>query len=743
MSFITIKPLLKLLAASEQRSHLTVGDLNQLENKVTNILKMKAENPEQAHSSFVEQRYLKIINLVREKFTGRDKFSRAELIAETDRVLRENNFYNYSRVMPPAVEERVFYDSEKPPVADYKSYDLAFYNPQSGSIEEANPQAGTHHRDPETHKPSLYYVRCEKLNETMIIGNLQVDTPHVDKWADPLLGKIMTRRPNVYLSMIQQTLAHARAVGCTKIIFQAEDAMEYAQWRDAYDKEVLITPDNIAQYERQYQRACERFAAARVGDFPIHDDRDTALICAKTPTQYTSVYINNSYINCSMAYTLAALARFCIINDCTIDKEMAAANLCLQNQQPAQLLEHIDRMFATAFINTESTGPAPPKIQYLKKLCAAQKMYSDNGRVNLAKNINQFLTKFNYPEAFIAQYPQFTKITNPRPTGADNAFYLVDTQTKNNLEVFKLADLEKPVVGKIHKVSKHRAHDFLYRDSTYYTRQLDKIAGWYRRDLPKILTGLNLGVKRVPLTNGTVNAHGWEITSGLERFDQTPLAVFAHHAELKLDCETLPRLTTAAQKFGLTPAQMEVINARLATPAGMGVGRYDPAADKITLSNHSLAILAHECLHRLHHRGLIAPQDYQSLVAAGKAVVNQNKELRRYIQQTNPAGNYVYPPGPARDSEYAAVFVENYYTAPTAARKNLTGQKLTIWERVLEYIKEVRDLLQSVCGNQPARARGFLRRVENNYYAGRRPAHYSLRPVPAPAKSRPAALQGR
>ena len=91
---------------------------------------------------------------------------------------------------------------------------------------------------------------------------------------------------------------------------------------------------------------------------------------------------------------------------------------------------------------------------------------------------------------------------------------------------------------------------------------------------------------------------------------------------------------------------MIVIHDFLSTaPGARGIGHYAPGADKITLSNNSLAILAHECLHRLVHHGQVPPAAYKSLVAAGAELVKKDKNLRAYIEQKDARGQWVYPPG--------------------------------------------------------------------------------------------------
>ena len=715
MNHITIKPLLKLLEAAAKRSHLTLGDLAQAADKVTNQLKAKSANPAQKHSVYIEEAYLKIIGQLRKNFAGHKAIAFAELLDETDRVLRENNFYNYAREAPPATPLRVFYDPEAAPAADYTSYDLAFYNTQTVSVDDINPYEGTHHIDGRPGKPSLYFARCEKFNDTMVIGNLQIDKSPVEDWTDPELRKLMTRRANVQADLVRQTIVHALAQGCKKIIFQAGDAVEYAQWRDHYAHEVRITKDNFADYMRRYEKAVSDFTACEVGDFAMHNNRNDAVVSAKTATEYNFIYVNNSRINCNMSYTIAALDHLCFMLDCPIKESMARAHEHLRQRHPEQLLEEIDGLFTAANIPPPAPSARVEKLAALRKLCATQNTYSlENIYENFAKNINPFLTKFNYPQAILTRYPQWRQVVNRQPTATGNPFYLIDSTMEYVHDVFKKATLIKPELGMTYKVHKYLEHDFLCRDSGYYMKGLDKITGWYEHDLPKILNKFKLGIRRVPLANGKVRAHGWEIISGVEQFVQTPHAIFASHAALKLDAETLPRLHTAARKFGLTPAQLVVIHDVVATATGSGAGCYEPGADKVILSNNSLAVLAHECLHRLVAQRQVPPAVYKNLVAAGQKLVTGDPNLRAYIEQKDAAGHWIYPPGPARANECAALFVENYYEHEAAARKRLTGQKLTLLERVLGYVREVCDIMRGGLGDQAAQARGFLRRVEDN-----------------------------
>ena len=153
----------------------------------------------------------------------------------------------------------------------------------------------------------------------------------------------------------------------------------------------------------------------------------------------------------------------------------------------------------------------------------------------------------------------------------------------------------------------------------------------------------------------------------------------------------------------------------LAPPAPPRTGGYNRSTDKIKLASRSLAVLAHESLHRLKAKGLIPPQEYSALVAAGKRLARNNPQEQDYLNQRNSTGQLLYPPGPAREEEQAALFVETYYENNARARKNLMGLRLTMTEKVLDYVHEVVDTLGVRFRHQPSMARNFLRRIERNY----------------------------
>ena len=129
----------------------------------------------------------------------------------------------------------------------------------------------------------------------------------------------------------------------------------------------------------------------------------------------------------------------------------------------------------------------------------------------------------------------------------------------------------------------------------------------------------------------------------------------------------------------------------------------------MTLSTPSLSLAAHEGVHSLVQKGLIPKKEYRSLVRAGRRLVQKSpgKFLLKNPDQTHKNKKEAH-------EEYAAIFVENYYQNEKTARKYLMGEKVPIFEKFLGYIKEVKDIVTAITGNNEAIARSFLRRVERN-----------------------------
>ena len=192
-----------------------------------------------------------------------------------------------------------------------------------------------------------------------------------------------------------------------------------------------------------------------------------------------------------------------------------------------------------------------------------------------------------------------------------------------------------------------------------------RIHRWYEKTLQEEFKRHKLKYEKVPITTlvrgKPRQAHAWKITAGLSEFKKRPLAVFATGTELRMDCVTLPQLQAAAAKFGGPPQELNILNQLIMTQGVSRLGRYQPTRDSITLANRSLAILAHEGLHRLKAKGLLPPREYRALAAAGEQLVRACPPLPG-INQRDKKNQPYYPPGPARTEELAAVFVETYYS---------------------------------------------------------------------------------
>ena len=327
-----------------------------------------------------------------------------------------------------------------------------------------------------------------------------------------------------------------------------------------------------------------------------------------------------------------------------------------------------------------------------------------------------------------------------RPPTAPGHFY-VDETTAEDIETFNMESLPRPEIGKVYLRYLGREEDFF---SQHHLGRRNNY-NWYHKRLPAALKKLGLTVERVPLTAVAVNpvypgdrlperrAHAWRVAAGLEEFKRRPLALFASHAQMKADTVTLGQLEAAAEKFNLSRAQLEVMNDYLTAAGAPRTGAYYPATGRVQLANRSLATLAHEGLHHLATAGLIPAADYKALVAAGQRQA-QAAAAQGYFTPA-PGQPAAYPTAPLREQEAAALFVENYYLTTPRARKKLIGTQLTAVEKILDYAERVFELIAAAFGHAPARARAFLRRVEQGQChasaAGRGPARPRQPPSPA------------
>ena len=715
MENITIRPLVKLMSAETPSGEISLGDLTQVITKIENTIAQKQKNAQQKKSIHIDKKYLTVLKCLKKNFAGKKKISKTKLATQLTRLLKEAQLYNYPRVERAAHGWNIFYQhTQKGENLETQAYDLAFYN-------ELTPKSsGKHHTDPEKNLPGLYFARCEQRGPEILIGNLQIDGLAPKLWKNRNIGEIMSQKKNNYLSMVQETIKHSLENNCSKIMFQCGDAVEYAQWGNRYRDEVTITKDNIAHYTAQYEEALKKFDQAQRRGLAPHDEDEGVIVIKKTKEKYYHGHIDSINTRCNYSYLFAVLNELHEGSRSYVNQRdiVAAADLMQENDLPAALTK-INDMFTglrAYYYNHNYNQNWDEKIKYLRKI---QKKFTGVRKPerlkNFVININDFLIKFEYEQEFLKLFRDYKKIKlrGPRRHSARHCY--LEEQPLRYYSIFYRKEIVKPELGKTYKIETYPRCNFLHKNFNYYQGAIVHIVNFYNKILPEVFDKLNLKYRKVPINNNKVSAHAWEIIGGLEEFKQRPMTVFASHEKYKLDCETLPQLALAARKFGLPPEHLEIINKEL----GNNFSRpprssYTPATDRVRLANRSLALLAHECLHRLYSKKMIPEREYRALVAAGEKLTAQSPVLTKYINQKNTQGAAVYPRGAKRNQEYAALFVETYYEKPGRARQSLLGTKISRTARVLDYICAARDIVLARLGNNAAVARGFLRRVENN-----------------------------
>ena len=363
-------------------------------------------------------------------------------------------------------------------------------------------------------------------------------------------------------------------------------------------------------------------------------------------------------------------------------------------------------------------GSNSEKLKFLEHIIAEKKLLRSCNNSFLGRQWNRFLEEFNYKNEFLNKHStiMFKKTK-------EQSYYINKNKWKIHRTI-KKADITKPVKGKTYYFEKNIFEfDNIIDEFKYLRADTRKtVFLWYEKRIPEILKELGLKCKKSPIYLYAMNkkrpqkAYAWEITDGLDNFKSLPITMFSTKGYLKMDCETLPKLNHAAKKFGLSPLHLNIVNDYITKDGIKHTGSYDCNNDEITITGNSLAILAHEGWHRLCKKGMVSTKEYLAVVNAGKSLALHNKDINDEILQKDSKGNYIYPKGPERNNEYAALFVETYYENNKLARKHLTGAKIKITEKILGYIKDVSDIIKSRCGDSSARARLFLRRIERGIY---------------------------
>ena len=708
MKYISISPLINLLNNSNDREHFKKGDLEQLENKINNLLKNKISNENQKHSAYVEEEYLYIIKQLKKHFIKNKKLSRQKLIEGADKILNKRNF-NYTLRKHRAATDKFFLNDSGNRENKIKCYDIAFYNKRS--VNGGDPHHSFYN------KPAVYYMRCEEFNEQLLIGNLQIDCPNypLDTKDNIRYSKIKINKKNIYAMMIQSAVKYGLSRNYKKIMFQCGDAVEFAQWRiPPHYKKIKITEKNINHYKKLYKKMSEKFDNLKIGDSPIYGYGDCGVVVEKLQNGYKCYDADVAYGSSNLMSVILNLSEYT-----GFDNLINIMKGKWDEKKSKKLLIVINKIFKRIGVNVDDERNNEEKIKFLHEFVTEHKIKDLD---KLLIKIDDFFFKFNYDDLFLKNYKNYKKIDVSHNKNFEGDYCFVNP---NNLDrcYGKLSKkfLINPELGQTYRVSKN--YKFLADHGIDHYDEAGKniaVMEWYDDVVPKILKKLKLDFNKTAIRSYcfddkgkkvNVDAHALEITGGVEEFKSRPLLCFSGLDEFKMDTVSLPKLLTAAKKFGVSPEQINIINDLIIDDNSLKhAGVYNRQTDDIHLANQSLSILAHECIHSMAEKKLIPKREYNAMVKAGKCLAQNSKKLN--ITQSSTKGKLQYQSEKERNEEYAAIFVEKYYEREKIARKYLTGDKITACEKILNYVKETYDVIKAHLGDQPARAKSFLRKVE-------------------------------
>ena len=318
MKYYTIKPLLNISDYKNPSIYILFEDIEKIENKIKKIIAQNDKNSKL--STTINFKYLEIIKNIKDNFAGVKKICRKDFILSLHNILLNKDLH-YQKETHQIAHDNLFnpVDNNSNP-ANTAYYDIAFYHQLSGKnpkahhsheifekwdeglpdvikkkygefINASNELSNkgkyyklkeyvdsintlTNNKIEKRKATSTFYARCEEYNDSILIGNMQIDDKgNGSNWDDEVTGAIMLKKNNIYSAIIQESIKHAIMAGKNKILFQAGYAAELAQWGDNenFKEKTLITDENINKYKEIYKQRVENFKNINPGD-PVDNE---------------------------------------------------------------------------------------------------------------------------------------------------------------------------------------------------------------------------------------------------------------------------------------------------------------------------------------------------------------------------------------------------------------------------------------------------------------------------------------
>ena len=442
----------------------------------------------------------------------------------------------------------------------------------------------------------------------------------------PRRGELMMQKKNVYGMMVQQALKHAVEGGKKEILFQCGDANELAQWNLSRLKQQIITEKNYKKFQQNYQTKLDNFGPQgyAVGDKLAHHWGHQGWFYAvteTTPDYYR--FVESFWPPRTLLYHLYQTS--------------ATVPGVSPGTLPADREKFFDKIGRELFIQYRDEGyqALSNELKNAVKIITGQEVPATAQALSLARleeifprqlGYGQFLDRLDsvwhesgLDKIILDHYTELGKVALTEPTPDDRPVIYYDSRNKDINFMLTKSSLKAPEIGKTYVVPRRDQYNINFMNYPPTGKPLHyKIYNWYEKTLEQELKKHGIVVQKVPLTTtkrGRVReAHAWKVKSGITQFKRRPLTALAARPELKMDCETLPRLQAAALKFGVRPEYLTIVNDFLVGPTGLKkIGEHISETGEVRLANSSLAILAHEGLHKLKAQGVIPPKEYRRL----------------------------------------------------------------------------------------------------------------------------------
>ena len=505
MQKYTVQMLEKAVTTSA-RDYITIKELWGLRAK---YLKLAKEGPAEAVTA---ENHLRLIEFLVEIFQGTRKIPIPALRAATDSFLRDHDYVYSSSQSPAATVRRVYSDDKG------AAYDLAFYSPL------ATWGAGRGHHNTSGGN-SLFYSRVERQNNTIVLGNLQLDVPgELPPEADGKI-KLLLRRKNLYRTMVYETLRHALTTGVERIIFQAGSAAAWAQWQTkVIQQKTIITKENYTFYRKKYEELCVEFEKISPGLYacpksslrrrpypPLLPEKFTGdeklhlLVYEKTPDRFSGRLLHGNRCEGSLVDELSVYYVIRAQESKEIKFEegyklihhgIEEIYAWLKKNEPAKILAPLDKIFS--FLDPKYTPTrSAEKIEFLKNLpliALMAELSTPERHGKLLEHLDSFLERFGYDKIALAACPEI-KVNELDGMFRGKKRLYVDTSHYANYKCYR-KNFVQPKLGQNHcQLYKINPGEKPARMFPGYRRVYE----WYETGIPKILSAAGLGSAKSPL----------------------------------------------------------------------------------------------------------------------------------------------------------------------------------------------------------------------------------------------------